>query len=243
MNKFLLKINENDRDCVKYIDTEEIGAFECGHYFVGLRINGACFSGYLEEIKEQNFKNITTILTEEELKRLFEFDEKIRELGYGIVQGDKRYQKGLEYKAEIQDIIDKLNGKDNEKLFEKVQEEEKEVLKKEYDLTDEDIDYIFDNYGLEYRDKCIIYKIKKDIVLAYEEVGFTETVMWCSENNYITKEREKYYLENCMEYPYPKEDNYYEYKIEIIDEFFNELGIDDILFKQIVKELEDENKI
>lgn len=91
--------------------------------------------------------------------------------------------------------------------------------------------------------KCITYKIKKDIVLAYEEVDFTETVMWCSENNYITKEREKYYLENCMEYPYPKEDNYYEYKIEIIYEFFDELGIDDILFKQIVKELEDENKI
>lgn len=170
MNKFLLKINENDRDCVKYIDTEEIGAFECGHYFVGLRINGACFSGYLEEIKEQNFKNITTILTEEELKRLFEFDEKIHELGYGIVQGDKRYQKGLKYKAEIQDIIDKLNGKDNEKLFEKVQEEEKEVLKKEYDLTDEDIDYIFDNYSLEYRDRGIICCIWRDIdECAYDE--------------------------------------------------------------------------
>lgn len=170
MNKFLLKINENDRDCVKYLDTEETGAFECGHYFASLRINGACFSGFLKEIKEQSFENITTILTEEELKRLFEFNEKISELGFGIVQDDERYQKGLEYRAEIQDIIDKLNGEDNEKLFKKVQEEEKEVLKKEYDLTDEDIDYIFDNYSLEYRDRGIICCIWRDIdECAYDE--------------------------------------------------------------------------
>ena len=170
MNKFLLKINENDRDCVKYLDTEETGAFECGHYFAGLRISGACFSGSLKEIKEQNFENITTILTEEELKRLFEFNEKISELGFGIVQGDERYQKGLEYRAEIQDIIDKLNGEDNEKLFEKVQEEEKEELKDKYDLTDEDINYIFDNYGLEYRDRAVVSCIWRDIYeCAYDE--------------------------------------------------------------------------
>lgn len=170
MNKFLLKINENDRDCVKYLDTEETGAFECGHYFASLRINGACFSGFLKEIKEQSFENITTILTEEELKRLFEFNEKISELGFGIVQGDERYQKGLEYRAEIQDIIDKLNGEDNEKLFKKVQEEEKEELKDEYDLTDEDINYIFDNYGLEYRDRAVVSYIWRDIYeCAYDE--------------------------------------------------------------------------
>ena len=170
MNKFLLKINENDRDCVKYLDTETTGAFACGHYFVGLLINGCCCGGYpawygsgLEEIKEQKLKNITTILTEEELKRLFEFDEKIYKLGYRIVQGDKRYQKGLEYRAKIQDIIDKLNGEDNEKLFKNVQEEEREVLKEEYDLTDEDIDYIFDNYSLEYRDRKIVSCIWNNI--------------------------------------------------------------------------------
>lgn len=86
-------------------------------------------------------------------------------------------------------------------------------------------------------------KIKEDIVLAYEEVDFAETVMWCTENNYITEERQNYYLENCREYPYPEEDNYYEYKIEIINEFFNELGIDEILFKKIVGKLENEGKI
>lgn len=181
MNKFLLKINENDRDCVKYLDTEEIGAFECGHYFAGLRINGACFSGSLKEIEEQSFENITTILTEEELKRLFEFNEKISELGFGIVQGDERYQKGLEYRAEIQDIIDKLNGKDNEKLFKKVQEEEKEELKDKYDLTDEDINYIFDNYGLEYRDRAVVSCIWRDIYeCAYDEA---ESMGYVNRNN------------------------------------------------------------
>ena len=53
MNKFLLKINENDEDCVKYIDTEEIGAFESGHYFVGLRINSSYSSISGKEIKQQ----------------------------------------------------------------------------------------------------------------------------------------------------------------------------------------------
>lgn len=185
MNKFLLKINENDRDCVKYLDTEKIGAFECGHYFVGLRINGACFTNSLKKIKEQSFENITTILTEEELKRLFEFKEKISELGYGIVQGDERYQKGLEYRAEIQDIIDKLNGEDNEKLFEKVQEEEKEELKNKYDLTDEDINYIFDNYGLEYRDRAVVSCIWRNIYeCAYDEA---------ESMGYVNRDNDRYF--------------------------------------------------
>lgn len=185
MNKFLLKINENDRDCVKYLDTEETGAFECGHYFVGLRINGACFTNSLKKIKEQSFENITTILTEEELKRLFEFKEKISELGYGIVQGDERYQKGLEYRAEIQDIIDKLNGEDNEKLFEKVQEEEKEELKNKYDLTDEDINYIFDNYGLEYRDRAVVSCIWRNIYeCAYDEA---------ESMGYVNRDNDRYF--------------------------------------------------
>lgn len=156
MMKFLLKVNENDRDCVKYVDTNEIGSFECEHYFVGLRLSGACFSGFEDEIKKEDFENFTTILTKEELQRLFEFNDKIHELGYGITKDDERYNKGIKYREEIQDIIDKLNSEENEKLFKKVQKEEKEYLKEQFNLTNEDIDVIFDNYYLEYRDRAIV---------------------------------------------------------------------------------------
>lgn len=162
MNKFLLKVNEDDENCVKYFE-ESTGRFECGHYFAGLRIAGGRFMSSGKEIQEEKFENMTTILTKEELKRLFEFDEKVKKLGYGINEGDERYKKGLQYRTEIQDIIDKLNGEDNKKLFEKVQDEEREVLKNMYDLTDEDIDYIFNNYTLEYRDRSIIAFIWEDI--------------------------------------------------------------------------------
>lgn len=91
--------------------------------------------------------------------------------------------------------------------------------------------------------KKLDYETKKDIVYTFEEIDFAETIIYCAEQKYITKERENYYLDNCMEYPYPTEDNYFEYNIDIIYEFFDELGIDNILFKQIVEELENENKI
>ena len=41
---FLAKVkNSDDRDCVKYMEFE---GFECGHYFGGLYIEGACFGGF-----------------------------------------------------------------------------------------------------------------------------------------------------------------------------------------------------
>lgn len=202
MNKFLLKINKNDMDCVRYLDTEEVGAFKCGHYFANLRINGACYCGSLKQIKEQNFENITTILTEKELRRLFEFDEKINKLGYGIVQDDERYQKGLEYKVEIQDIIDKLNGEDNEKLFEKVQKEEREELKNKYDLTDEDINYIFDNYNLEYRDREVVCGVWRDI----DECAYDEA----ESMGYVNRNNDRYFNYEAFEEDLLNSENYLE---------------------------------
>ena len=158
MNKyiFLLRIkDEGDRDAVKYLDLES-GQFECGHYFAGLRICGACFSGFEKELKETSLNNFETILTHEELKRLWAFDDKIHQLGYGITAGDERYHKGLKYKEEIKDIIEKLKSEENQKFFEKIQESEKEILKNDYDLTDEEITEIWDNYGQDYRDRAIV---------------------------------------------------------------------------------------
>lgn len=168
---FLLKTNENDRDCVKYL---EIEGFECGHYFGGLRIHGACFCGFekeLEEMVRNNFENLETILTKDEFVKLFDLNKELKNLGYGITENDERYQKGIKILAEMRKITDKLNSEENKKLFEKVQKEEKEFLYEEYGLDDEDIEYIFDNYYLEYRDRAVICCVWNNIYdCAYDEV-------------------------------------------------------------------------
>lgn len=52
-----------------------------------------------------------------------------------------------------------------------------EYLKDYYSLTDEEIDYIFDNYNFDYKDRAIVGMIWKDIEEASEEeaesLGFT----------------------------------------------------------------------
>ena len=82
MNKyvFLAKIkNSNDRDCVYYYELDSF-TFECSHYFSGLRLSGACFSGFVQELKDivnNDFDNLETILTKEDFNKLFDIDKKI----------------------------------------------------------------------------------------------------------------------------------------------------------------------
>ena len=157
---FLGKIkNSDDRDCVIYM---EFKGFECDHYFAGLRTSGACFSGRLNEIKD-NIDNFESILTKEELLKLFELDKMLDDLGYGIEKGSDKYNKGIEILNEYENTIGKkLLSEENEKLFEKVIKEEKEIMKEEWDLTDKDIEDIFNAYDLEYRDRAIIGYVYND---------------------------------------------------------------------------------
>lgn len=170
-NVFLLRLkNETDRDAVKYLDLST-GKFECDHYFAGLRICEACFSGFEGELKKMNFNNFETILTEKELKKLFDFDDKIKQLGYGITKGDERYKKGLKYNEEIKSIIAKLTSKDNQAFFQKIQENEKEILQKEWNLTDEELQEIWNSYSLNYKDRAIVGYIYKDFNEFAEETA------------------------------------------------------------------------
>lgn len=166
--------NSDDRDIVKYI---EFNGFECGHYFGGLHIVGACFSGFEKEFRdkvENDFENIETILTKEEFKHLFELDDELDELGFGIEKDSDRYNKGMKIMAEFENTIGKkLLSDENKKLFEKVVADEKEYVKNEYDLTDEEVEEIFDNYGLEYQDRAIIGTIFSDKYDMIEEEKFS----------------------------------------------------------------------
>lgn len=161
---FLCKIkNTNDRDCVKYI---EFASFECDHYFGGIRISGPCFCGFEKELREaveNDFENVETILTKEEFLKLFSLHDDIKALGYGIEKGSEKYQKGMEIIEEYQKTIKaKLLSDENEKLFEKVVKDEKEYVKNEYNLTDDEVDYIFDHYNGDYKDRAIVSYVYDD---------------------------------------------------------------------------------
>ena len=166
--------NSDDRDIVKYI---EFNGFECGHYFGGLHIVGACFSGYKEELKnivENDFESLETILTRDEFIKLFELDRQLDDLGFGIEKDSDRYNKGMEIIAEFENTIGKkLLSDENRKLFEKVVADEKEYVKNEYDLTDEEVEEIFDNYGLEYQDRSIVGYVFRDFDEMVEEEKFS----------------------------------------------------------------------
>lgn len=169
---FVFKENGDDRDIVKYMEIENKPEdnFECGHYFSGLHTCGACFhGGFPKEVPE----DITTILTKDEFVRLIEFNKAINlfnGLGSGIKEGDERYQKGIELYKSIQPILDKLLSEENEELFKQVQEEEVEYLKDEYGLDDLDIEQIFDEYYMPYRDRGVVGYVWKDVDdLAYEQ--------------------------------------------------------------------------
>lgn len=143
---FLFKENEtNDRDCVRYVDLEDL---KKNHVCIDGKFNvhGACYSMSLKE-ESASYENITTILTEEEYKML------CNPAGQNLTE-----------------IIEKLESEENGKLFEEVVEEEKEYLMDEYGFNEEDIEQIFDEYYLDYRDRGIVGCVFKDAYdLGYEE--------------------------------------------------------------------------
>lgn len=162
---FLYKENTEDRDCCAYVETR-LERFVCGHYFSKVVLRGACYSGG----DFAPYENIKTILTKDEYEQLVQFNEKITDLGCVTTKDDDRYNKGIELYEVIQPIFDKLLSEENEELFKQVVEEEKEYLMSEYSLNEDDIDTIFNNYGLDYRDRAVVGHVFKDVYdLGYEE--------------------------------------------------------------------------
>lgn len=164
MSKYVFFYKEQDtenRDCVKYI---EIKNLKEKHVCIdgNFNVHGACFS--MSFRGEEDYNSITTILTEEEFSSLVNWADN---------------------KIDLTGIINKLESVENQKLFEQVQQEEREYLKEEYSFDDEDIDYIFENYGLDYRDRGIVGTVFNDIEEAAQEEA--ESL------GYVTKENERYF--------------------------------------------------
>lgn len=196
---FIAKIkNSNDRDNVFYI---EFGGFECEHYFSSFNLSGACFCGFEKELYDvvlNDFDNLETILTKEEFIRLYHAKEEISKLGYGIDRNSEKYNASIRILDSIKDIQEKLKGKENNDLFSKVIEEEKAICMKAYDLTKEEVDYIFQCYEGVYQDKSIIgaiYKDKQDLAenekfnLGYDKISYFDDNAFVNDllesNNYL----------------------------------------------------------
>lgn len=194
---FLFRRKDNDRDCCAYIERQP--RFECDHYFGGVGLNGAAYgnSNFPE------YEDIDTVLTEDEYQRLIEYNKQIKDLGYNIKKGDTRYKKGLALYEEYKDIFDKLQSDEAMEFQENIIEEEKEWLMDKYNLSEDDVETIFDNYGLDYRDRGIVEYVFNDVTDLGEE-NFNECL--CLEDyqrnaleNYVDFEQMGKDIANCDE--------------------------------------------
>lgn len=164
MSKYLFLYKENntdDRDAIKYIDVDGLDKLKCGHYFSGIRICGACFSQDLK-LNEIDFDNITSILNKEEFTKLAEYDKNIHFLGYGLDKQPEKQEQALLFYKDIEDIIEKLKSVVNMDLFDQVQQDEKEFIYNEFNITPDEVQEIFNAYNLDYKDRAIIGAIYSD---------------------------------------------------------------------------------
>jgi hypothetical protein len=179
---FLYKIKDtDDRDAFAYIEDKPL-RWSCDHYFSGIGIMGACYSGG----EFADYADIITILTEEEYNTLLAFKKFIHDLGYGMTKGDDRYNSAIEEAAKVQPIFDKLNSEENEALLNELWEEEKEILYDDYGLDDDDCEKILAEYDQPYKDRSIVCAVYDDAYdLGYEEAvgcGYVK-----SDDDFITK--------------------------------------------------------
>lgn len=148
---FLYRLKDtDDRDCCAYIAKQP--RFECGHYFGKVILHGACYSRH----EFAPYEDIETILTKEEYQILMDYNQILEELGYGIEKGVERYKRGINAYKDTEYVFDKLNSDKAKEFFDEIVASEIEYIREEYNLSEQDIEYIFDHYYLDYRDRGII---------------------------------------------------------------------------------------
>lgn len=109
---------------------------------------GACFWGMWGEYPA--YESVTTILTEYEYNALC-------------------HDKAADNDNDLSPIFDKLRSEENDKLFEQVQQEEIEYLMDEYNLDEQEVLDIFEDYSEPYRDRGIVGCVYNDAYdLGYE---------------------------------------------------------------------------
>lgn len=139
---FLCRVKEDDRDCCKYIETKH--HLDCIGEVI---LDGPNFCGRWKD--DLSYDNVETFLNEND---------------YNIIIG--KNVSAEDYNR----IVDILQSKEAQEFCDIIMESEKEYLCDEYNLSDEDIEKIFDDYYLDYRDRGIIGGIYEDS----SDVGYNE---------------------------------------------------------------------
>lgn len=166
MSRYIFLYREkdsDDRDCCAYIEPQP--RWECDHYFGSVTLHGACYCGH----DFPKYEDVETVLNKKEYNALVKYDKDLHKLGYGIKRGDERYEKGMALAEKMRPIFDKLESDKAKEFQQKIIDSEIEWMKDEYNLSDEDIEKIFDEYYLDYRDRGIIGYVWDDIDEAAEE--------------------------------------------------------------------------
>lgn len=135
----------DDRDCCAYIDIDDLKTV---HTCIDGKFNvhGACYSSSLGGLcADYQYSEIDTILTENQYNRLVNPNDN----------------------DSFEDIIEALTNKEAENYFEQIIESERKFIADEYNLSDEEIDTVFDEYFLPYRDRGIIGYVWRN----YEDLG------------------------------------------------------------------------
>lgn len=158
MKHYIFLGRTKDEGICYYIQ-DKPAEFECGHYFsTPYLTNANCL---IHDFPE--YKNLETILSHDEYDRFLELKNDIDSLGFGIRIGDERYTKGLVLrKSLLDDVYDKLTSTEAAEFFGNIVKDEKRKLVDFYELTDYQINQIFDNYPLDYRDANIVATIYDD---------------------------------------------------------------------------------
>lgn len=176
-----------------------------------LIVYGPCFCG-----RDDKYEDIKTILTEEE---------------YNSLMKGENYDK----------IVEKLKSKEAEDFKEKIMLEEIDFMKDKYDLSDDEVNEIMENYAIEgYFDKGIIsyvwddnYDLVNNLVTEFTYNGQMEPWLW----NFILDNID--YSKIDLEAIKGEED---EEEAEISDREFLETAqdygfpIDDVFFKQYIQD-------
>ena len=158
MEHYIFLGRTKDEGICYYIQ-DKPAEFECGHYFsTPYLTNANCL---IHDFPE--YENLETILSHDEYDRFLELKNDIDSLRFGIRIGDERYTKGLVLrKSLLDDVYDKLTSTEAAEFFGNIVKDEKRKLVDFYELTDYQINQIFDNYPLDYRDANIVATIYDD---------------------------------------------------------------------------------
>ena len=153
---FVGRNKKHDRDACFYIEKAE---FEYGYFSTPNPI-GPCYSSGWEVYEgEYAYENIETVLTKKEYQQFRTLCKELNSFGSGLNKSENVEKlKAAQAKSdELNDFIIKHLCSDKaEKFKAKIAKSEKEYMMEEYNLEEDEVDEIIENYGLDYFDNGII---------------------------------------------------------------------------------------